>query len=82
MRQTPGLGKTGLDFHPYGRAAGFHPRTHDDAPQGPETTLESPLMSEPTLYDQVGGMPFFERLVDRFYEGVKQPTNVLPAASP
>ncbi|MFZ5853314.1 MAG: globin [Chloroflexota bacterium] len=24
----------------------------------------------PTLYDAVGGMPFFERLVDRFYEGV------------
>lgn len=28
-------------------------------------------MSEPTLYDQVGGLPFFERLVDRFYEGVE-----------
>ena len=27
-------------------------------------------MSEPTLYDQVGGMPFFEALVDRFYRGV------------
>ncbi|MEI7742363.1 MAG: globin [Chloroflexota bacterium] len=27
-------------------------------------------MPEPTLYDQAGGMPFFERLVDRFYEGV------------
>jgi len=27
-------------------------------------------MPEPTLYDQVGGMPFFERLVDRFYLGV------------
>lgn len=25
---------------------------------------------EPTLYDAVGGMQFFERLVDRFYEGV------------
>ena len=23
-----------------------------------------------TLYDRVGGMPFFERLVDRFYDGV------------
>jgi hemoglobin len=23
-----------------------------------------------TLYEAVGGMPFFERLVDRFYEGV------------
>lgn len=29
-------------------------------------------MSEPTLYDQVGGMPFFEHLVDRFYEGVRR----------
>jgi hemoglobin len=28
-------------------------------------------MTEPTLYDQVGGMPFFEALVDRFYEGVQ-----------
>lgn len=27
-------------------------------------------MPEPTLYDEVGGMPFFERLVDRFYEGI------------
>ena len=25
---------------------------------------------EPMLYDRVGGMPFFERLVDKFYEGV------------
>jgi hemoglobin len=24
-----------------------------------------------TLYDRVGGMPFFERLVDRFYVGVE-----------
>ena len=23
-----------------------------------------------TVYDRVGGMPFFERLVDRFYQGV------------
>lgn len=28
-------------------------------------------MPEPSLYDQVGGMPFFERLVDRFYQGVE-----------
>lgn len=27
-------------------------------------------MSEATLYDAVGGTPFFERLVDRFYAGV------------
>jgi hemoglobin len=24
-----------------------------------------------TLYDEVGGLPFFERLVDRFYDGVE-----------
>ena len=24
----------------------------------------------PSVYEAVGGMPFFERLVDRFYEGV------------
>ncbi|MEW6224492.1 MAG: globin [Chloroflexota bacterium] len=28
-------------------------------------------MPEATLYDRVGGLPFFERLVDRFYEGVE-----------
>ena len=27
-------------------------------------------MSEETLYEAVGGMSFFERLVDAFYEGV------------
>jgi hemoglobin len=26
---------------------------------------------EDTLYDAVGGMPFFEALVDRFYDGVQ-----------
>ena len=35
-------------------------------------------MAEPSLYDQVGGMPFFERLVDRFYEGVKRDEVLLP----
>ena len=29
-------------------------------------------MSEPTLYEEVGGTPFFEHLVDRFYEGVRR----------
>jgi hemoglobin len=29
-------------------------------------------MAEPTLYDRVGGLPFFERLVDRFYVGVAE----------
>ncbi|MCJ7711634.1 MAG: globin [Chloroflexi bacterium] len=28
-------------------------------------------MPEATLYDQIGGMPFFEQLVDRFYQGVR-----------
>jgi hemoglobin len=28
-------------------------------------------MAEASLYDRVGGMPFFERLVDRFYEGIR-----------
>jgi hemoglobin len=28
-------------------------------------------VSETTLYDAAGGMPFFERLVDRFYDGVQ-----------
>jgi hemoglobin len=27
-------------------------------------------MDPATVYETVGGMPFFERLVDRFYEGV------------
>jgi hemoglobin len=27
-------------------------------------------MDEPSLYDAVGGLPFFEALVDRFYAGV------------
>ena len=29
-------------------------------------------MTEGTLYDEVGGMPFFERLVDHFYTGVER----------
>ena len=28
-------------------------------------------MTEAGLFDRVGGMPFFERLVDRFYAGVE-----------
>jgi hemoglobin len=35
-------------------------------------------MAQPSLYDQVGGMPFFERLVDRFYEGVRGDDVLLP----
>lgn len=29
-----------------------------------------PMSSKRTLYDEVGGMPFFEALVDRFYAAV------------
>jgi hemoglobin len=29
------------------------------------------VKDEVTLYDAVGGMPFFEELVDRFYDGVR-----------
>jgi hemoglobin len=35
-------------------------------------------MTEPSLYELVGGMPFFERLVDRFYEGVATDAILLP----
>jgi hemoglobin len=28
------------------------------------------VSSEPSLYDAAGGMPFFERVVGRFYDGV------------
>jgi hemoglobin len=28
------------------------------------------MATEPTLFETAGGMPFFEALVDRFYEGV------------
>jgi hemoglobin len=39
-----------------------------------------PVTSPPetTLYDAVGGMPFFERLVDAFYEGVATDEVLLP----
>ena len=30
------------------------------------------------MYDAVGGMPFFERLVDAFYEGVASDDVLLP----
>lgn len=29
-------------------------------------------MDDVSLYERVGGMPFFERLVDRFYDGVAE----------
>ena len=35
-------------------------------------------MTEPSLYDRVGGMPYFEQLVDRFYTGVQSDPVLLP----
>ena len=35
-------------------------------------------MPEASLYERVGGMPYFERLVDRFYEGIRQDPVVGP----
>lgn len=35
-------------------------------------------MPTQTLYEEVGGMPFFERLVDRFYEGVRTDPVLIP----
>ena len=32
---------------------------------------------EPTLYEEAGGLPFFERLVDRFYAGVEADAELL-----
>jgi hemoglobin len=33
--------------------------------------VDSALVSEVTVYEAVGGYPFFEGLVDRFYDGVE-----------
>jgi hemoglobin len=35
-------------------------------------------MTEPSLYEQVGGLPFFEQLVDRFYAGVRHDAVLRP----
>ena len=35
-------------------------------------------MPDAMLYDQVGGMPFFEQLIDRFYLGVQADPILLP----
>jgi len=32
---------------------------------------------EPTVYEEAGGLPFFERLVDRFYAGVEADPQLL-----
>ena len=36
------------------------------------------MTDELTMYDAVGGMPFFERLVDAFYTGVASDDVLLP----
>ena len=35
-------------------------------------------MTQASLYEQVGGLPFFERLVARFYDGVEADDVLLP----
>jgi len=37
-----------------------------------------PPVTEPSLYHSVGGQPFFDRLVDRFYVGVEADDVLLP----
>ncbi|MHB8959326.1 MAG: globin domain-containing protein [Candidatus Limnocylindrales bacterium] len=36
------------------------------------------MPESPTLYDRVGGMPFFEALVDRFYASVRDDERIGP----
>lgn len=45
--------------------------------EGPVTRRRIWGVPEPSLYDQVGGMPFFVDLVDRFYDGVEGDTALL-----
>jgi hemoglobin len=53
------------------RVPGIGPRRRLD--------LHSMLMTEQTtLFEQVGGQPFFDTLVDRFYDGVEADTLLLP----
>jgi hemoglobin len=40
--------------------------------------VSSTTPDEPTVYDTVGGMPFFERLADAFYVHVKNDSVLLP----
>ena len=37
-----------------------------------------PMTEQPSLFEQVGGQPFFDRLVDRFYDGVEADDVLLP----
>ena len=36
------------------------------------------MSAQPTVFESVGGMPFFEALVDRFYDGVRADPVLLP----
>ena len=36
------------------------------------------MTEQTTLFEQVGGQPFFDRLVDRFYDGVEADDVLLP----
>jgi hemoglobin len=49
----------------------------DDTPAARPMSDESPA-TEATLYEAAGGMPFFEALVDAFYEGVVTDAVLLP----
>ena len=46
------------------------PTRRADAPGSCQLRLDSRSWTDHHVYDRVGGMPFFERLVGRFYEGV------------
>ena len=43
-----------------------------------DQTADDTTSDEVSFYEQVGGMPFFERLVDAFYEGVVTDDVLLP----
>ena len=47
-------------------------------PAGTRTPPRIWPMSETSLYERVGGTAFFERLVDRFYDGVEADEILLP----
>jgi hemoglobin len=40
--------------------------------------VDQDTTASPTLFDRAGGMAFFERLVDAFYDGVSQDEVLLP----
>ncbi len=46
-------------------------RTSSGGSPSADTPSDTARDAGPTLFDAVGGMPFFERLVERFYEAVE-----------